>query len=78
MSATPTLVPLGTQLYSPKWQGLISVLEPADDTALQNRQRKETRLQYVPYLWAAPVGRFIRSEKFKSIVFERRCPLHAI
>ena len=34
-------------------RGLISFLEPADDTALQNSQRRERRLQYVPYLWAA-------------------------
>jgi hypothetical protein len=25
----------------------------ADDAALQNSQRRERRLQYVPYLWAA-------------------------
>ena len=34
-------------------RGLISSTEPADDTALQNSQRRERRLQYIPYLWAA-------------------------
>jgi hypothetical protein len=29
------------------------LMEPADDAALQNSQRRERRLQYVPYLWAA-------------------------
>ena len=49
----------------PAWNAalLINGLEPADDTALQNSQRGERRLQYVPYLWAALAQRFYTVRK---------------
>jgi hypothetical protein len=46
-------------------RGLISSTEPADDTALQNSQRRERRLQHVPYLWAALTRGLIRGERLR-------------
>ena len=49
-------------------RGLISSTEPADDTALQNSQRRERRLQYIPYLWAALTRAFIGGERLSQMV----------
>ena len=45
-------------------------MEPADDTALQNGQRRERRLQYVPFLWAALALGLYTVRKIKSIVLD--------
>jgi len=51
-------------------RGLIGSVEPADDAALQNGQRRERRLQYIPYLRAA-LTRALESPKGSMAVEPR-------
>ena len=52
---------------------LIISTEPADDTALQNGQRRERRLQHVPYYGQPSGGAFIGGERLRQWCLA--CPL---